>query len=171
MSYLPNDHNNASEIVRRMVPAGTVLISTLAMALPFPLAWGVMPNLALLFVIIWASLQPRLMPAWAAFGLGLFADLLFGNPIGVWALIFPVAMVAVRLGEERVEGHSLGVDWAFVSLLLLAGHLLCWQLMEFTGREAALLPLLTQAGVTILAYPVAAVLAGRIQRRLIDVRG
>lgn len=171
MTYLSADPHGAGETVRRMVPGGTVFISTLLMTLPMPLAWGVMPNLALLFVIIWASLQPRLMPSWAAFGLGLFADMLFGMPLGVWAVLFPMSTIAVRLAEERVEGHSLAIDWGFASLLLVAAHLLCWQLLEFTGSEAAAIPLLVQAGVSILAYPFAAALAGRIQRRLVDVQG
>ena len=169
MSNLHFEHDVTGDGIRRFVPAGTIILSLLLMTLPLPLAWGVMPQLALLFLIIWASLQPRLIPAWAAFLLGLLADFLFGLPMGVWAVLFPAVVVVVRLGEARVEGHSLAVDWAFAAVLLVAAQLLAWQLLVFLGRSPAFWPMLAQAGLSILAYPLAAHIAARIQRRLTDI--
>ena len=169
MSNLTAERLTPGEIARRLLPAGTVLLALLVMAFPLPLAWGVMPNLALLMVILWASIQPRLMPVWAAFLLGLFADLLFGGRIGIWALIFPLATGVVRVAEARVEGHSLAIDWAFAGLLVLLAQVLAWQLNAFLGSAAPLLPFLTQGLVTIIAYPLAATLGARIQRRLTDL--
>ncbi len=171
MTYLVRNSEGAGETVRRMVPGFIVFIAELLMTLPVPLAWGVMPNFALLFVILFASIQPRLMPIWAAFLLGLFADLLWGGPLGLWTFIFSAAVAAVRLAETRVEGHSLAIDWGFAALLLLAAYLLCWRFLIFTGYDAPLVPLLAQAAITAVGYPLAALLAGRIQRRLIDVQG
>lgn len=169
MSNLHFDDDVTGDGLRRFVPAGTILLSLLLMTLPLPLAWGVMPQLALLFLIIWASIQPRLIPAWAAFLLGLLADFLFGLPMGVWAVLFPAVVIAVRLAEARVEGHSLLVDWGFAAFLLVVMQLLAWQFLEFLGHSPAFWPMLAQAGMSILAYPLAASVAARIQRRLIDV--
>ncbi|MFN3371434.1 MAG: rod shape-determining protein MreD [Sphingomonadaceae bacterium] len=167
MSTLRHRDSPPGETRRRLTPALTVLAAALLMCLPLPLAWGVMPNFALLFVIIWASLQPRLMPAWVAFALGLLLDMLAGLPIGLSALVFALAVVAVRLAEARVEGHSLAVDWAFAALVILAAHLLTWQLHALVGRTVPLGPLLAQAALTALAFPPATALAARIQRRLV----
>lgn len=166
MSYLVKDRAGAGEIVRRLVPAGTVLLALLAMALPLPLAWGVMPNLALLFLIMWASIQPRLMPVWGGFLLGLFADLLFGGMLGIWGLIFPLVIGAVRIAESRMEGHSLAIDWGFAGLLVMAAQLLAWQLNGFMGLSAPVLPFLVQGLITAVAYPLAASVAAKIHRRL-----
>jgi|FEC22Drversion2_1045045.scaffolds.fasta_scaffold00756_3 rod shape-determining protein MreD len=155
------------EIRRRLTPGLTVLAGALLMCLPLPLGVGAMPHLALLLVILWASLQPRLMPAWVAFGLGLVLDMLAGLPIGLSALLFALAVVAVRLAEARVEGHSLLVDWAFATLLVGAAHLLTWQLHALLGRSVPLGPLLAQAALTALAFPLAAATVARIQRRLV----
>jgi rod shape-determining protein MreD len=141
------------------------------MCLPLPLAWGVMPHLLLLLTIIWASLQPRLMPSWAGFLIGLVFDALAGLPLGLTALLLGAAVVAVRLGEARVEGHSLAVDWLFTALLVTLAHLLSWQLLGFIGQPAPLPPLLLQALTTILAYPLVARFAARVQRRLIGPEG
>lgn len=169
MSNYHFDDEGAGDGLRRFVPAGTILLSLLLMTLPLPLAWGVMPQLALLFTIIWASIQPRLIPAWAAFALGLLADFLFGLPMGVWAVLFPGVVIAVRLAETRVEGHSLVIDWAFAALLLLVAQILAWQILGFVGRAPAFAPMLAQAVISIIAYPMVASIAARIQRRLIDV--
>lgn len=162
-SGIPRDRG---ETLRRLVPAGTVFLSLLLMALPLPLAWGVMPNIALLFVALWASIQPRLMPAWGAFLLGLFADLLFGAPIGIWALLFAASVVAVRLVEASAEGHTLLFDWVLAALLATAAHLLAWQMLGFLGLSPPVTPFLAQAALTALAYPPVAALAARIQLRL-----
>lgn len=154
------------EALRRLVPAGTVFLSLLLMALPLPLAWGVMPNVALLFAVLWASIQPRLMPAWGAFLLGLFADLLFGAPVGIWALLFAGSVVAVRLVEASTEGHTLLFDWVLAGLLATLAHLLAWQMHGFLGLSAPLAPFLAQAVLTAIAYPAVAALAARIQLRL-----
>jgi rod shape-determining protein MreD len=154
------------ETVRRMVPAGTVFLSLLLMALPLPLAWAVMPNVALLFVLLWASIQPRLMPAWGAFLLGLFADLLFGGPIGIWALLYAATVVGVRLIEASTESHTLVFDWVLAGLLATVAHLLAWQFLRFLGGSPPIAPFLAQAALTTLAYPPVASLAARIQLRL-----
>jgi rod shape-determining protein MreD len=163
ISRLPDDRGEA---LRRLVPAGTVFIALLLMAIPLPLAWGVMPNIALLLVILWASIQPRLVPAWAAALLGLFADLMFGGPIGIWAFLFAAAVIAVRLVEAWAEGHSLLFDWIFAGLVTVLAHLLAWQLLRFLGATPPLLPFLAQALLTVIAYPAVAALAARIQLRL-----
>jgi rod shape-determining protein MreD len=168
MKLLPDDEDVPGERIRRLMPSITVALATLLMALPIPLAWGAVPHVALLLVIIWASLQPRLMPTWGALLLGLFADLVSGLPFGLSALLFTGAVIAVRLGEARVEGHSLVMDWGFAAILVLAAHLVIWQLLGFVGSAAPLMPLVTQALVTVLAYPLVATLAARIQRKLIE---
>jgi rod shape-determining protein MreD len=166
MTDFPRGVGDRGEVLRRLVPAGTVFLSLLLMALPLPLAWGVMPHVALLFVILWASIQPRLMPAWGAFLLGLFADLLFGGPIGIWALLFAATVVVVRLIEASTEGHALVFDWVMAGVVATAAHLLAWQLLRFLGSSAPAGPFLAQAALTTLAYPPVAALAARIQLRL-----
>lgn len=166
MTGFSRQPDERGEALRRMVPAGTVFLALLLMALPLPLAWGVMPHVALLLAILWASIQPRLMPAWAAFLLGLFADLLFGGPVGIWALLFAVSVIAVRLVETRAESHSLLFDWIFAALVATVAHVLAWQLLRFLGTSPPLLPFLAQALLTVVAYPPVAALAARIQLRL-----
>lgn len=148
------------------VPALTVAAAVLLMSLPLPLVWGVLPNIAVLMLFCWAAVQPGLVPPWVAFLLGLLMDLVTGTPLGVNVLQFIAVVLAVRLTETRVEAHSLLLDWLAAALLIVGLSLLEWQLLSFVGRPVPLPPLIAQALTTILSYPLAVRLVGRLQRRL-----
>ena len=166
MSRIGQRIPSAAPLPRHLVPAASILAATVLMMLPLPLAWGVMPDFALLLLIIWSRIQPRLLPPWAAFLLGLFADAMAGLPFGVFATMFPVVVVLTRIGEARFEGHDLSIDWGSAALLVLGGYLLAFELLGFAGQAPALLPMLIQAGLSILAYPIATVIAARLQQWL-----
>ncbi|MFA7439362.1 MAG: rod shape-determining protein MreD [Sphingomonadaceae bacterium] len=151
----------------KAIPAAIVFLAMAVMALPLPLAVGAMPHFAFLFVIIWAILQPRLMPVWVAFLLGVVFDLLSGQPLGQSSLLFAGAVATVRLAEDRFEGHSLAVDWLFTALVVLVAQLLSWQITSFFGATTALWPFLLQALTTIFAYPLAVAIAARVQQKIL----
>ena len=168
MSLLQPAQTPFRDAIRRSIPAISVFLAMLVMALPVPFAWGIMPHFALLLVLIWASIQPRLMPAWAAFLLGLLFDSMVGLPIGHSALMFSAVVAAVRLAEVWVDGHSLFFDWLFASIIILAAQMLSIQILQLVGHATPLGPMLVQAALTIVAFPIMVVLAARIQRRLVD---
>lgn len=171
MSLLPPDYPPVRQGIQLGIPAFTVFLAMLVMALPIPLAWGVMPHLALLLILIWASIQPRLMPAWLAFLLGLLFDIMVGLPIGHSALLFSAVVATVRLAEAWVEGHNMVLDWLFAAILILAAQLLSVQILRVIGHQAAFGPMMMQAALTILAFPLMVALAARVQRRLAEVQG
>lgn len=157
---------------RRFVPAASVLLAALLMALPLPLAWASVPQLGLLLLVFWANVQPRLLPPWAALLLGAFTDLLFGLPLGIWTVIYPAMVVAVRLLDVRLAGsRSFLTDWALALLLVAVAMFLVAQFLRFVGQTPALLPLAGQGILTVLAYPAVAAVGARIQARLADFGG
>lgn len=149
-------------------PALSILLAIIVVsAVPLPLAWGVIPDFPLLLVIIWATLQSRLLPTWLALILGVVADAAAGMPLGVHTLVFPLITVVTRFAETRLILRHLWVDWIAAGLIIIVSHLLIWQLMAFLLHPAPLLPLMAQAGTTILAFPIAVIIAVRIQRELV----
>ncbi len=82
---------------RVAVPALSVLGLLWLMTAPLLLPVPVFPQLGLLGIFVWATFQPGLMPPWLAFLLGIVADLLFAQPIGVNATLF-AAHCGVRSG-------------------------------------------------------------------------
>jgi len=150
---------------RLAVPALTSLFLLLLMTAPLPLPLPVFPELGLLGIFVWATFQPRLMPPWVAFLIGLVADLLFAQPLGVNATLFALAAGFVRVFERRYGHHAHGFDWAMAVAVVAGFELGSWALMDLAGQPMALGPLGWQWLTSLLAYPVVTALCGRIQRR------
>lgn len=148
------------------VPAATLVAGTLVAALPLPLATGALPNLALILLIAWTSLTPRLLPPWSLFLVGLLHDAVAGLPLGVMALVLPAIRIAIRFGEDRMPLRSLGSGWLAAAALVMLAAALELAALAIAGRATAPGPLLVQAGLTILCYPLALALVAAITGRL-----
>jgi rod shape-determining protein MreD len=151
-----------------LAPALGIFAASLVMALPVPLAWGVMPHLPLVLVMLWATVQPRLLPPSAAFLLGLAHDAVAGAPIGLFALVFLLMVVAVRVLEHRSRGAGVALAWLPACGLVLAAFLLTWQIQQLLLRPVPLGPHAVQALLTCLAIPAMLRLVALQQRRLTE---
>ncbi len=147
------------------VPAGVTLALVFVMTLPLVVPVPVFPQLALIGIFVWTTFQPGLMPPWVAFLVGLVADLLFGQPLGINATLFAAAAAFVRLFEARYGHHAHGFDWGMAALLVVAFELLTWQLMALAGVPVPLLPLGWQVVTSVVAYPLVVALCAWVQRR------
>jgi rod shape-determining protein MreD len=150
---------------RLAVPALTCLGLLLLMTMPLASAVPLFPELGLLGIFGWATFQPRLMPPWVAFLIGLVADLLFAQPLGVNATLFAVAAGFVRWFEVRYGHHAHGFDWGVAAALVAAFEIGSWLLMDLAGQPIALVSLGWQWLTSLLAYPAVAALCGLVQRR------
>lgn len=150
---------------RAAVPALSVLVLLWVMTAPLLLPVPVFPQLGLLAIFVWATFQPGLMPPWLAFLLGIVADLMFSQPIGVNATLFAVTAAFVRVFEARYGHHSHDFDWGLASLVITIASLLGAQLMALAARPVPLPPLGWQIATSIIAYPMVVWLCAAIQRR------
>ncbi len=150
---------------RVLVPSLTVIGLMLAMTLPLLVPVPVFPQLAMLGIFVWATFQPGMMPPWAAFLLGVIADLMFAQPIGVNATLFAATAAFVRLFEARYGHHRHAFDWGVASLVITVFAVLTVQLMALAGQPVPLLPMLWQVGTSIIAYPAVVYLCAVVQRR------
>lgn len=148
------------------VPGLISVAMVVLMLAPLPLPLPAMPNLALMAVLAWAMLQPGLMPLWLAFGVGLVADLLFGQPMGVNATLFAVATASLRLFDAMLLERSHVLDWLAVALLLLACSLATGPLMALAGQPVPVLPLLWQVLTSMIIWPLLLRLCVAVQRWL-----
>ncbi len=147
------------------VPGLTCLLFVLVMTAPLVVPVPVFPQLALIGIFVWSTFQPQLMPPWLAFGIGLFADLLFAQPLGCNATLFAVTAVFVRVFEGRYGRHGHGFDWGVATLVIIAFEVLTTQLMALAGQPVPLLPLAWQVMTSIIAYPLVVALCAAVQRR------
>lgn len=150
---------------RAMVPALSVLALLWVMTAPLLLPVPVFPQLGLLAIFVWATFQPALMPPWLAFLLGIIADLLFAQPIGVNATLFAITAAFVRVFEARYGHHAHDFDWGLASLVVVVSSALGAQLMALAGQPVPILPLAWQVLTSIIAYPMVVWLCAAVQRR------
>lgn len=148
----------------RALPWATVMAGSLVTIVPVIATVPILPPCGLLMLLAWRLLARFALRPWAAAPLGLFDDLLSGQPLGSAVLLWSLCFLAIDLMERRLAFRDFWQDWLIASgtiVLCLAG-----------GRVIALPvgahvdgALLAQGVVTILLFPVSARLVAWIDRK------
>ncbi len=148
----------------RMIPWLTVVGGSACTALPLIATVPILPPLGLVMLLAWRLLARFALRPWAAAPLGLFDDLVSGQPLGSAVLIWSVIFLAIDLIESRLVFRDFWQDW-----LIAAGATLFAIIM---GRVLALPigarvdgAMLAQAAATILLFPIATRFVAWIDRK------
>jgi len=153
-------------LVRHLVPSGVTILLLLLTAVPtrLPGYADIAPMLPLMGVYYWAIYRPDLLPAWAAFAIGLMWDILAGTHIGVGALVL-LLVQGVTASQRRffLAKSFMFAWWAFA--LLTAGAVgLSWLLMAvLNGRPTDPAPALFGYALTLGLFPLLTWLLARTQ--------
>lgn len=145
------------------VPMLFCLIWTILFAIPLRVFGLQLPEpvFAMWPVFAWAMIRPSILAPMAVLVLGLFLDIFWGGPLGLWALSLLAAYGAVLGARTMMIGQSAPVLWiwyaAVTGLALGMGALI-----TIIRTQAVPSPyiLLWQFVATILLYP--------FSQRLID---
>jgi rod shape-determining protein MreD len=146
------------------VPMLQVLAATVLFGVPIRL-WGLQlpePVFPMAVVFAWAVIRPSVLAPAAIVLMGLFLDIFWGGPLGLWALCLLIAYGLVLGGRSMTAGQSrlaLWVWYAVVTAVAMgAGFLVV--AMKARGMPG-LLALGWQYLATIVLYP--------FSHRLIDM--
>lgn len=153
---------------RLAAPTAFTIATLLLMMLPVWRHGPILPQFGLLGICYWATNRPGLMPAFAAFIIGLVQDLWLGMPLGVNASL--LMLVALVLASQNLVFASRPFSFAWlmmvpITLLYSVGS---WALGAFGGRQSDFHMLLVQSGATLLVFPIITSLHARVQRRIVD---
>ena len=97
---------------------------------------------------------------------GVMQDLLAGAPMGVWAFAFLVAFSVMRLREADGAGGEIGPLALRFTLTAIVAFGAAWGAGSFAiGAPVAPGPLITEAILTILLFPIFAWLFARRKER------
>ena len=86
--------------------------ATILFGIPLRL-WGLQlpePVFPLAVVFAWAIIRPSVLAPMAIVVMGLFLDVIWGGPLGLWALILLVAYALALGGRSMSAGQSRGAD-------------------------------------------------------------
>ena len=108
----------------RLLPWMMVLAGSLLTIVPVVADAPILPPFGLLTLLAWRLLAPLSLRRWAPALLGLFDDLVSGQPLGSAMLLWTLAFFLIDLFDQRVMFRSFAQDWmiaSVVTILCLAG--------------------------------------------------
>ncbi len=144
-----------------------VVFSVVPLRLPHYTA--VAPNWVLAATFFFATRRDDLVPAWAAFVLGLLFDVLAGGPLGLSALVLLLVREAGSFLAEPLRGRPFLFEWMCFGITALAAQLLGVLLATaLAGALVALPTVVLQLMLTVLVYPAMVLALGLIARLLLE---
>ena len=165
-------NNKFTNFARTCIPLilSTFFIFVAVMPYGLPKSGLMAPVLALISVYYWSVFRPDLLPAGAAFLLGLLVDVLNGGPLGLNALVLILVHWAASGQRRALAGKSFAVGWLGYFLISAGAFVIAWVVASsFNAIIIDPLPLLLSHAIGTSAYPLIAVILARAQTRIVPV--
>jgi rod shape-determining protein MreD len=148
----------------RLLPWATVMVGSLLTILPFGATLSLLPPFGLLALLSWRLLAPFAIRRWAPAFLGLFDDLVSGQPVGSAMLLWTLAYFLVGALEARSGLRDFWQNWVIAALAIA---------VALAGGRLAATPLGAHVDVglgvqvilSILLFPAVAFLIARVDAR------
>lgn len=106
-------------IKMRVAPIASVIIASSLVALPLAASAPLWPPLGFMMLISWRLLRNTIWPVWIGLPLGLFDDLMSGQPIGNAIALWTITLMVMESIDRRVIYRDFWMDWALASAALL----------------------------------------------------
>ncbi|MGY6627390.1 MAG: rod shape-determining protein MreD [Oceanicaulis sp.] len=123
------------------------------------------PSLPLIALYIWAVRRPWFVSPPVILVVGLLQDMISGGVMGVWALAYVAAFAIARPRSDEGAADLGPLTIRFVVLALLAFGFAWGVGSAAIGVPAGAAPLITEAIVTIVVFPVLGWLFARRKER------
>lgn len=146
------------------IPAVAAGLAAVLLAAPIQLGGLRLPEpvFAAAPAFAWALLRPSSAAPFVVLASGLFLDLLWGSPLGLWGGSLLVIYAGGLIGRRFLVGQPGPVLFAWWAGLVTAAFGAAWVLAALDARAMpAPFPVLWQLVATLALYPVAAYLIDR----------
>lgn len=163
-AYGSRINRSHSPLLANVIPWVSIIIAIILPIFPIATALPFVPPLGFLMLLGWRLVRPGLLPVWAGFPLGLFDDLLSGQPFGFGILFWSASLLIVEAIETRWPWRAFWQDWFTAGLLSIAYIIGGWLLSGGEPALPSLIALIPQLVLTLLIFPVIARLVARLDR-------
>src|SRR4051812_24426980 len=127
--------------------------------------WGLRlpePVFPLAVVFAWGVIRPSVLAPFGVLLMGLFLDLYWGGPLGLWPICLLMAYGVILAGRNMVAGQSRLILWAWYGLVTATAMLAGYMIVMLDSRATpSLVAVAWQFLATIVLYP--------FSQRLIDL--
>jgi rod shape-determining protein MreD len=164
----PFDEPEASRW-RRALPAVSVLLGSTLTIWPLIASFPYLPPCGLMMLLAWRLVRPGTFAIWAPLPLGLFDDMLSGQPLGSAIFLWSLCFVAIDLIDQRLPYRNYWQDWLIaagaLAFCLIAGRLAA---SPFGAHVDTVL--LVQIMVSVMLFPIAGRLCAWLDRKRVDAK-
>lgn len=148
----------------RVIAPASIVVGSLIALIPIVATVPILPPFGLLMLIGWRLRRPDVFAPWAAVPLGLFDDLISGQPLGSAMLLWTLAVIALDVLETRLVWRDFWLDWLIaagaLAFCLLGGRLVATPIAAHVDSA-----LIVQILSSTALFPLAAALIARLDRR------
>jgi rod shape-determining protein MreD len=138
------------------IPVATVMLGSLMTMLPVIASMPWLPPFGYLTLIAWRLLQRNMWPVWIGLPLGLFDDMVSGQPLGSAIFLWTLTFLMLDVLDRRMVWRDVWAEWGVASactVLLLMSQLWIANGGAVHTSASVLVP---QMFVSIFAFPVVA---------------
>jgi len=138
----------------RGTPIATVLLGSMLPALlPIVAQAPLLPPFGFMIFIAWRLLRADIWPLWIGLPLGLFDDIMSGQPIGSAVLLWTIVLLGFEVESQRHFWRDYRHDWLSASVaiafVLFGGWLFVWA----SGHGGPAIQILPQIAIGIGLFP------------------
>ncbi|GAA0729621.1 rod shape-determining protein MreD [Sphingomonas japonica] len=148
----------------RWVAPLSVMLGSLITLVPVVATIPVLPPFGLLMLMGWRLHRPDIFRTWACVPLGLFDDLVSGQPLGSATMLWTLCFLAVDVIDTRLVWRDFKQDWLVaagaIGFALIGGRLIAVPL----GAHVDTL-LMLQALASVALYPLVTRMCAGLDRR------
>ncbi|MBX3478050.1 MAG: hypothetical protein KF910_10600 [Brevundimonas sp.] len=142
-----------------LLPSLAAAAATVILATPVELFGLKLPELVLPMTLAfaWPLIRPSVLGPVMLLVLGLFLDLLWGGPLGLWAICLLAVHAAVLVSRSFLAGQETRVLFAWYAVCTLGAFALAYLIVGLrAGNPPSLLALFWQVIPTLLLFPISA---------------
>jgi rod shape-determining protein MreD len=145
-------------------PLLAVVLATVVFATPFRLFGLPLPEpiFPMVLAFAWPLIRPSILAPFALLLVGLFLDLFWGGPLGLWALSLLIPSAIVLVARSLILGQTVKVMflWYAASVATTFGFAFVFTALD-AMQNPSIVAVMLQLTVTLLLFPFAEMLIRR----------
>jgi rod shape-determining protein MreD len=145
-----------------VVPTLSVMIASAISAMPLIASAPLLPPLGLMVFLAWRLMRSDMWPIWIGLPLGLWDDLLSGQPVGSAVALWTIVMLGMDALDRRLVWRGFNLDWiigGFALAFVLVGGAVLARSVDIAALPALIGPQLLWSW---LLLPVVMLLVARL---------
>lgn len=157
------DSEHATGLLLFVIVASFVVASSLSVYPLNPNMATLRPTIMIMVLIFWLLFQPRYVGVFAAFTIGLIADLLMDTRLGQQAFAAVVVAFVIKLSSIYIKQLNTVSAWLIATLGLIIFQFILWVLQVLTQNVFVLQSALSLA-MSVLSWPLVLLALRRFTR-------